>query len=110
MTTTANLYVDQGVDFSLRIQLALDESSAQGLTFYSSVRKIYSTESIFDMDIAVEEKEDFFEITLTIDASKSVDTAPGKYQYDLIYKNQDNIVKKLLEGLLFVIPTITKTD
>jgi hypothetical protein len=109
MTTRANLYVDQGVDFVLRLSVMLDEQTTEGLTFYSSARKVYSTDKLFDMDIVVEEGEDdCFDISLIVTAEKSVDIKPGKYQYDLIYINEENVVKKLLEGLLIIIPTITK--
>ena len=109
MTTRANLYVDQGVDFLLRLNVELDEQTANGLIFYSSVRKIYSTDKIFDIDVVIEEgEESFFDVSLIIEAEKSIDINPGKYQYDLIYKNQENTVKKLLEGLLIIIPTISK--
>ncbi len=109
MTTRANLYVDQGVDFLLRLSIMLDEQSTEGLAFYSSVRKVYSSDKLFDMDVIVEEgQEDCFDVSLIITAEKSADIKPGKYQYDLIYINEENVVKKLLEGLLIIIPTITK--
>lgn len=112
MTTRANLYVDQGVDFLLRLEVVLDENTSEGLNFYSSARKIYSTEKLLDFTAFVEENgsELTIDLNLFIGAEKTADLKPGKYQYDVIYTNQSGNVKKLLEGLLYIIPTITRPE
>ncbi len=56
MTTRANLYIDQGVDFLLRLNVILDENTTEGLTFYSSIRKVYSSvDKLFDATVLVDE-------------------------------------------------------
>lgn len=112
MTTRANLYVDQGVDFLLRLNVVLDDNSMEGLNFYSSVRKVYSSAKLFDALVTVEQAgEDFVvDLSLFIGAEKTANLKPEKYQYDVIYTNQDGIVKKLLEGILYIIPTITRPE
>lgn len=112
MTTRANLYIDQGIDFLLRLQVVLDEPSTEGLTFYSSARKIYSSEKLFDFTPFIEDNGSGTTVDLSLFAGAEVteDIKPGKYQYDVIYTNQSGNVKKLLEGLLYIIPTITRPE
>ena len=112
MTTRANLYVDQGIDFLLRLQVVLDENTTEGLAFYSSARKVYSSTKLFDATVTVEENgsEETVDLDLFIGAEKTANKEPGKYQYDVIYTNQNGNVKKLLEGTLYLIPTITKPE
>lgn len=112
MTTRVNLYVDQGIDFLLRLQVQLDDNSSNGLVFYSSSRKMYSSTKLFDIDVVVEDGTDDYDVDLElrIQASETRDLSPGKYQYDVIYVNQDGEVKKLVEGILDIIPTITRPE
>lgn len=112
MTTRANLYVDQGIDFLLRLQIVLDENTTEGLAFYSSARKVYSSAKLFDATVTVEENgsEETVDLDLFIGAEKTANIEPGKYQYDVIYTNQNGNVKKLLEGTLYLLPTITKPE
>jgi len=112
MTTRANLYVDQGIDFLLRLQITLDENTTEGLAFYSSARKVYSSAKLFDASVTIQENGggETVDLDIFIGAEKTADLEPGKYQYDVIYTNQNGNVKKLLEGTVHIIPTITRPE
>jgi|TARA_R110000782_G_scaffold207016_1_gene295543 hypothetical protein len=111
MTTQVSFYIDQGIDFLLRLTVALDENTFEGITFYSSVRKTYSSVKLFDAEIVAEDAGGSnIDINIAISAAKTRDLKPGKYQYDVIYTTQDGIVKKLLEGIVYIIPTITRPE
>jgi hypothetical protein len=50
------------------------------------------------------------ELNLFISPEDTKDVAPGKYQYDLIMKKNNGNTLKILEGLLFIIPTVTQIE
>jgi hypothetical protein len=113
MTTRANLYVDQGVDFLVALELETDQGDDYPVTnqqFFCQVRKMYSTTVLFEADLEVVVNGVTNEINLSFDPSVTRNIKPGKYQYDLIMINDNNITKKILEGLLFVLPTVTRLE
>jgi hypothetical protein len=112
MTTRANLYVDQGTDFLVSLELETDQGDDYPITdqqFFCQVRKVYSTTVLFEADLEVFINGVTNELKLSFDPSVTRDVKPGKYQYDLIMIN-GNKTKKILEGLLFVLPTVTRLE
>jgi hypothetical protein len=111
MTTRANLYVDQGVDFAI----VLDLFDAEGTDFNISdqefkceVRKVFSSSVAFEAEIRVNSDDnDLNNIDLVVSANTTANVEPGKYQYDIVMT--DGIQRsKILEGLMFILPTITR--
>lgn len=111
MTTRANLYVDQGADFAV----VLDLFDSEGVDFNISdqefkceVRKVFSSSVAFQATVTVNtDDNDANNLDLIISANTTVDVDPGKYQYDIVMS--DGLQKsKILEGLMFILPTITR--
>jgi hypothetical protein len=111
MTTRANLYVDQGADFSISLAM-FDPSDASfditGKTFYGSVKKLYSSSVLFELDFVINNNVPTNEVVLLIDRYKTEEICAGKYQYDVVMYNVNGTRIKVLEGLLFITPTITE--
>ena len=108
MTNRLNLYVDQGVDFGFTLEITDDLNQPLNTStseFYSEVRKVYSSEISFE--IIVSSGTDG-ELSISVPRFATANTDPGKYQYDIIMKTNQNYTFKILEGLLFVLPTISK--
>lgn len=105
MTIRANLYVDQGVDFLYSFKL--DNFILENQQFFCDVRKLYSSITAFSAELEVVIDENSGELKILIDPSKTRSVAPGKYQYDILMVDE-NKTTKLLEGLMFILPTITK--
>jgi hypothetical protein len=113
MTTRANLYVDQGVDFLVSLELKTDDGDEYEITnqeFFCQVRKIYSTTIQFQARLEVIVNDITNELNFYIDPEDTKNIQPGKYQYDILMKKIDGETTKILEGLLFIIPTITKLE
>jgi hypothetical protein len=111
MTTRANLYVDQGVDFLVTLELETngEEYPITDQEFFCQVRKMYSTALAFEAQLEVIEGPPSNDLNLIIPGETTVDVQPGKYQYDLIIRNPDTgSTQKLLAGLLFIVETITR--
>lgn len=113
MTTRANLYVDQGVDFLIALELETDDGEDFPITdqqFFCQVRKMFSSTVQFEAELEVVVNGVTNEINLMISPDDTKDVKPGKYQFDLIMKKFDGSTLKLLEGLLFILPTVTRIE
>jgi hypothetical protein len=110
MGSRANIYIDQGTDFRLTVELFDDDEDTNTvidtsvLSFYGNIRKMYSSRRAADFDI---EKSDN-DITIILSSDVTSQLAPGKYQYDVLMRKQTGELSKIVEGLVFVIPTITE--
>lgn len=110
MTTRANLYVDQGTDFAV----VLDLFDPEGLdldvgsrTFKCEVRKVYSSSVAFEAVVQLNTSDnDLNNLDLIISANTTYDVAPGKYSYDIVMFDEGQR-SKILEGLLFLLPTVS---
>jgi hypothetical protein len=108
MTTRANLYVDQGVDFLVTLNLSSDDGEEFQITnqqFFCDVRKLYSTKLAFSAELEVVVNGITNELDLFIAPEKTKSLQPGKYQYDILMVG--STTTKLLEGLMFILPTMT---
>jgi hypothetical protein len=111
MTTRANLYVDQGVDFAV----VLDLFGAGGIdytitdqVFKCEVRKVFSSSVAFEAVVEINAgNEKINDINLIIPANTTTEVDPGKYQYDVVM-NDGTSKYKILEGLMFILPTISR--
>ena len=109
MPTSANIYVDQGTDFSTFLHLS-NESGVYDITsqqFECDVRKVFSTSTVFSADFIVEPGGETGVVEMVISADATANVEPGKYQYDIVMLN-GNIKEKILEGLMFILPTISR--
>jgi hypothetical protein len=110
MTTNVNLYVDQGIDYSINVD-AFDINNAEIVisdqTFTCRAKKIYASTVAFSIDIIVDLGDgDPNNLILNIPSASTLSINPGKYRYDLIM--DDSVIKtKLMEGLLTIIPTVS---
>lgn len=110
MATQANIYIDQGTDF--RIDLNLfdgddDPLPISVIDFFADIRKVYSTSSPLT-SFVVEKDEDTSTITLVLTDTQTQSLKPGKYQYDVLMRKQTGEMSKILEGLAFIVDTITE--
>lgn len=110
MATRANIYIDKGCDFRTAIELfnadgeAYDNETISVYNFYSSIRKVYSSESLVDFSIEKANND----ITLLLTPSQTDELKPGKYQYDVIMQKTTGELSKILEGLVIVVDTMTE--
>lgn len=110
MTERVNLYIDQGTTFNTEVELFQDslELNVDGFDFYSSIRKLYSSASNIDFFITKDSNTNNIQLSLTPDVTSSM--TPGKYLYDvLMVDTNSGTSTKILEGLVFVVETMTRS-
>jgi len=110
MTTQATLYVDQGTDFLVSLELSQDSEGdfvISDQSFYCDVKKLYSTTKLFSANVEVVLGDGGNDLNLYIDPEVTRNVQPGKYQYDVIMVEAGGSIEKILEGLMIILPTIS---
>lgn len=109
MAARVNLYVDQGIDFSATLELTLDNGQlfdVSNKSFYCEAKKLYSTTPIFSANVSIISGDPTNDLLLVINGEDTKNLEPGKYQYDVVMISNSSSLK-ILEGLIFLVPTIT---
>jgi hypothetical protein len=112
MASRANIYIDKGCDFRTAIELfneagtEYSESDIAVYNFYSSIKKVYSDSSLVNFTIETSNND----ITLVLTDQQTDSIKPGKYQYDVIMQKQTGERSKIVEGLAFVVDTVTEVS
>lgn len=107
MGSKANIYIDQGTDFRITLELFDgddDDLVISTFNFYADLRKMYSSKRA--AEFIVEKNEN--DITLVLEADVTANLKPGKYEYDVLMRKSSGEMSKIVEGLAIVIPTITE--
>jgi hypothetical protein len=107
MSSQLNIYIDKGTDFRLTVEL-FDEDDLDlpisNYEFFGDIRKIYSNKRAAEFEFQKSSND----ITLILGADSTSQLAPGKYQFDIIMKKPTGELSKIINGLAFVISTITE--
>lgn len=111
MTTQANIYIDQGADFSTGIDVVDDLGQVVDLTYATlegQARKVYSSEVVFQFVITVTYPLEG-KATLELEPEVTQALTPGKYKYDVMINMLNGVPKrtKLIEGIVYIVETVT---
>jgi len=111
MASYANLFVDQGADFSTFVDIEGEDGTALDLTNLSlkgQIRKSYGSNTAFDFTVV---KTDVAggQIQITLDSDTSGSMSIGRYVYDVYAENtSDDRRFKIIEGILEIVPRVTR--
>lgn len=107
MGSRANIYIEQSTDFRITIEL-FDEDDLDlpisGYSFYADMKKMYSSARAAEFEIQQANND----ITLVMGNDVTSTLEPGKYQYDVLMKKSTGEISKIVEGIAFVIPTMSE--
>jgi len=109
MATYKNLFIDQGSDFNVTIDLAPIVGSLV-LTNYTGrgeIRKTYNSITKTDFTVTLDSVNK--ELVCNITAAQTALLKSGRYVYDLEILSSDNpsIVTRVIEGQVDVTPRVT---
>ena len=105
------LFLEQGTTFSTTV--TIDDAygtpyDLTGFTAKSQIRKsYYSTTPTADFVISIPTPENGL-LTLTLGHTQTANIAAGRYVYDVVIKNTSNNVTRILEGIVNVMPQVTR--
>lgn len=105
------LFLEQGSTFTTNITLddiygvPLDLTDITGK---SQVRKsYYSSNTTAEFTVEINDPASGV-ITLSLDAAATSNIAPGRYVYDVVIKDNQNTITRILEGIVNVDPQVTR--
>lgn len=110
MAIIANLYIDQGTDFSVTVDVtdtAGDILELSGYTAAAQIRKTYSSSSVsatFSTSIA----EIAGQVTISLTDTQTTALESGRYVYDLNITSAAGVVTRVIEGQAIVTPGVTR--
>jgi hypothetical protein len=112
MAAYVELVVDQGTTFNNVINITDDVTNAAvniaNYSFESQVRRSYYSANITANIICTVTNASNGEVTMSISASNTANIKPGRYVFDVKSTNGDNIVDRILEGIITINPSVTK--
>lgn len=110
MASTANIFIDQGSNYSNIITVAGASGVALDITGYnvaSQMRKSYASSTAYSLNASVYLASSG-KVRVQLDASQSEAIPPGRYLYDVEITSPAGVKTRVVEGIATVTPQITK--
>lgn len=112
MSAYVEIYLDQGATFNNVINLTDDTTNTpinvSGYTVVSQLRRsYYSANASANLTCTVTDAANG-EITLSMTPANTANLKPGRYLFDVKTTDIDNVVSRVLEGVITVTPSVTK--
>ena len=111
MAIIANIFIDQGADFSITVDVSDANGNQLNLTGYTAaaqMRKTYESSSVsatFTTAIAAADGQ----VTLSLTDTVTTALSPGRYVYDLVVTDGSSISTRVVEGQAIVTPGVTRS-
>jgi hypothetical protein len=107
MASKANINIDQGSTFNTVVSLTDDYGNALDLSAYSGkaqIRTSYASVNSISFGVALANGQ----VTLSLDSNTTSSMTRSRYVYDLLLTDGSNNVTRVLEGVIYVDPTVTR--
>jgi len=99
--------IDQGTDFEMTINLTDDNGDDVIVTDYEArgqIRKHYASTNSVSFTTALANGE----LVLSLTAAQTANIVAGRYVYDVELIDDANTVYRLLEGMVTIVPEVTR--
>ncbi len=110
MAAISNLYIDQGTDFNVTVDVTNTDGSVLNLSNYtavSQIRKTYGSSTVsatFATSIAAAQGQ----VTLTLTDTQTAGLTAGRYVYDLNITSSAGTTTRVVEGQVVLTPGVTR--
>ncbi len=111
MATISNLYIDQGSDFIIILDLENDDGTPMDLTgfqAYSQFRKSYGSATAYSFEASIPAPVSGGKVKLRLSGANSSLITPGRYLYDVEVISLPATKARVVEGILTINAEITK--
>ena len=111
MASIANLYIDQGTDYSITVDVTDSAGDVQNLSGYTAsaqMRKTYSSSTIagtFSTSIS----ESTGQVTISLTDTQTSSIEAGRYVYDLLVTSAGGQTTRVIEGQAVITPGVTRS-
>ena len=110
MAIIANLYIDQGTDYTITVDVtdsAGDVLDLTGFTATAQVRKTYTSSSL-SATFATSINAAAGQVTISLTDTHTSALQAGRYVYDLNIESGGGIKTRVIEGQAVVTPGVTR--
>lgn len=110
-TPYAELTVDQGTTFETSIDLVGDDGAAiniAGYVFQGQIRKSYYSSNVTANLTITTLSNTSGNVLVTLNAATTANIRAGRYLYDVKMTDTENIVTRIVEGVLTVTPQVSR--
>ena len=110
MAAYSELTLEQGATFSATLNVEDTTGAAINLSSYTSasqMRKSYYSASSTTISAIITGSANG-EITLSMSAANTANVTPGRYVYDVIITSPEDVVTRVVEGIITVLPSVTR--
>lgn len=110
MAIIANLFIDQGTDFTVAVDVSDATGEALNLSGYSSagqIRKTYGSTTI-SATFTTSNENATGKVTLSLTDTQTSALEPGRYVYDMNITSSGGITTRVVEGQAIVTPGVTR--
>lgn len=107
----ANLYIDQGSDYTTTVTINDSAGSPLDLTNYTStaqIRKTYSSSTSVDFTVTFDSDRATGKITLSLTNSQTSAIKSGLYVYDVLISDINSKKTRVVEGTANISPMVTQ--
>tara|TARA_R110000796_G_scaffold34020_6_gene88017 strand:- start:51593 stop:51928 length:336 start_codon:yes stop_codon:yes gene_type:complete len=110
VATTANIFIDQGSNYSNIITVSGTNGAALNLTGYtvaSQMRKSYTSTTAYNLNASIHSAANG-QVRMILNAAQSEVIPPGRYLYDLEITSGSGAKTRVVHGVATVTPQITQ--
>jgi len=111
MAIIANIFIDQGTDFSISVDVTDANGGVLNLTGYSTLaqmRKTYSSSTVA-ATFTTSHNNDGGTVTMTLGDADTLALDAGRYVYDLNITSSGGVVTRVVEGQAIVTPGVSRS-
>ncbi len=112
MAIIANIFIDQGADFSITVDVSDvngNQLNLAGYTAAAQIRKTYESSTLSaTFTTAISNPTTDGQVTLSLTDTITKALSPGRYVYDLIVTDSSSISTRVVEGQAVVTPGVTR--
>ena len=112
MAIIANIFIDQGADFSITVDVSDvngNQLNLAGYTAAAQIRKTYESSTLSaTFTTAISNPTTDGQVTLSLTDTITKALSPGRYVYDLVVTDGSSISTRVVEGQAIVTPGVTR--
>lgn len=109
MAAKVNLVVDQGADFLIALDVTdLNDIPVELSSFTASaqMRKTYTSATYTAFEASINTTSE--SIILELSSAQTANLTSGRYVYDVVLTSSNNVVSRIVEGIVTVTPRVTR--
>ena len=110
MAGFAEIHIEQGANFTTTVTVNGSDGSPTNLTSYTGaaqIRKSYYSTTANNFTVTISNAA-AGELTMAMSAANTANLTPGRAVYDLLITSPTNVKTRVVEGIVTILPSVTR--